>query len=103
MFGLITRITAVPGKRDALIAILAPGEGSLPGCLSYIAARDPKDPDVLYVTEAWETAEAHAGSLQLPEVQAAIATGRPLIVKFELIAQTEPVGGVGLGTGFDNP
>jgi len=103
MYGSITRITTAEGKRDELIAILAPGEGSLPGCLSYIVARDPKDADVLYVTEAWETAEAHVGSLALPEVQAAIGKGRPLIAKFELLAETEPVGGVGLGLDFDNP
>ncbi len=102
MYGSITRITATPGQRDALIAILAPGEGSLPGCLSYIVARDPEDADVLYVTEAWETAEAHTNSLKLPAVQAAIAKGRPMIAKFELIAETEPVGGVGLSE-FDNP
>ena len=103
MFGSITRITAVSGKRDDLVAILAPGEGSLPGCLSYIVARDPKNADVLYVTEAWETVEAHAASLMLTEVQAAIARGRPLIANFELIAETEPVGGVGLASDFDNP
>jgi len=103
MFGLIGRITAMPGARDALIAIVAPSEGSMPGCLSYIVARDLRDADVLYVTEAWETREAHAGSLLLPEVRAAIAKGRPLIARFELIAETEPVGGVGLGSDFDNP
>jgi len=103
MFGLIGRITAHPGRRDDLIAILAPDEGSMPGCLSYIVARDPTDADVLYVTEAWETREAHAASLMLASVQAAIARGRPLIAKFETLAETEPVGGVGLGSDFDNP
>ena len=103
MFGLIGRITALPGRRDDLIAILSPSEGSMPGCLSYIVARDPKNADVVYVTEAWESREAHAASLQLPEVRAAIAKGRPLIAAFETIAETEPVGGVGLGSGFDNP
>lgn len=103
MFGLIGRITATPGNRNALIAILAPGEGSMPGCLSYIVARDPSHPDALYVTEAWESREAHAASLQLPAVRDAIARGRPLIAAFETIAQTEPVGGIGLGTEFDNP
>lgn len=103
MFGLIGRITAVAGKRDDLIAILAPDEGSLPGCLSYIVARDPKNADVLYVTEAWESREAHAASLMLAAVQSAIARGRPLIAAFETIAETEPVGGVGLGSDFDNP
>jgi len=103
MFGMISRITAQPGKRDALAAILAPGEGSLPGLLSYIVARDPRDADALYVTEAWESREAHSGSLLLPEVQAAMARGRPLIAKFEVVAETEPVGGVGLGSSYDNP
>lgn len=103
MFGMIGRITAHPGKRDELIAILAPCEGSLPGCLSYIVARDPKHADALYVTEAWESREAHAASLMLASVQAAIAKGRPLIAGFETIAETEPVGGVGLGSSYDNP
>ncbi len=103
MFGLIGRIIARPGNRDTLIAILAPGAGSMPGCLSYIVARDPKHPDAIYVTEAWDSREAHAASLQLPSVQAAIARGRPLIAGFETIAETEPVGGIGLGTEFDNP
>jgi len=103
MFGLIGRITAQPGKRAELAAILAPGEGALPGCLSYIVANDPTDPDALYVTEAWESRAAHAASLQLAAVQAAIARGRPLIARFETIAETEPVGGIGLGTSYDNP
>lgn len=103
MFGLIGRITAIAGKRDELAAILASGDGSLPGCLSYIVARDPRDADALYVTEAWENREAYAASLTLPAVQAAINKGRPLIAKFETIAETEPVGGVGLGSDFDNP
>lgn len=102
MFGLIGRITATPGDRDALVAILAPGDGSMPGCLSYIVARDPKHPDAIYVTEAWESRDAHAASLKLPSVQAAIAKGRPLIAGFETIAETEPVVGIGLGTEFDN-
>lgn len=103
MFGLIGSITATPGKREELIAILAPREGDMPGCLSYIVAHDPNNPDALYVTEAWDSREAHAASLKLPSVQAAIARGRPLIARFETIAETEPVGGVGLGSEFDNP
>jgi quinol monooxygenase YgiN len=96
MFGLIGHIAAQPGRREELVAILAPAEGSMPGCLSYIVAHDPANPDAIYVTEAWESREAHAASLQLPGVQAAIARGRPLIAKFDRIAETEPVGGIGL-------
>jgi quinol monooxygenase YgiN len=103
MFGMIGRITAIPGRRDDLLAILAPREGSLPGCLSYIVARDTRDSDVIYVTEAWETREAHDASLKLPEVREAIAEGRPLIASFEVIAETDPVDGIGLGLDYDNP
>jgi len=103
MFGTIARIKAQPGRRKDLVAILAPGEGTLPGCLSYIVANDPGDPDALYVTEAWDSREAHAASLMLTSVRAAIEKGRPLIVAFEKIAETEPVGGIGLGSSYDNP
>ena len=96
MYGLIGQIASAPGKRDELAAILA-GMGSMPGCLSYVVANDSTDPDALWVTEIWESKQAHADSLSLPDVQAAIAKGRPLIAGFETRVETEPVGGVGLG------
>ncbi len=99
MYGLIGRILAAPGRRDELIAILAPGKGGMPGCLSYIVATDPQNPDAIWVTEVWDTQEAHRASLQLPEVQAAIAKGRPLIAGFDSRAETAPVGGIGLPRG----
>ena len=95
MYGLIGQIIAVPGKRDELAAILA-GMGAMPGCLSYVVANDPKEPDSLWVTEVWESKQAHADSLTLPEVQGAIGKGRPLIARFDSHVETEPVGGIGL-------
>ena len=96
MYGLIGRILAVPGKRDELAAILVPGEGGMPGCLSYVVANDPGNPDALWVTEVWDSAESHRASLQLPEVQAAIARGRPLIAGFDNRHETEVLGGIGV-------
>lgn len=96
MYGLIGKIIAVQGGRDDLAAVLT-GMGSMPGCLSYVVAADQEDADALWVTEIWESAEAHAASLSLPEVQAAIAQGRPLIAGFENRVETEPLGGIGLG------
>lgn len=95
MFGLIGRMRAAAGRRDDLVAILA-GMGPMPGCLSYIVAADPSDRDAVWVTEVWESRDAHAASLTLPDVQAAIDAGRPLIVGFELRVETSPVGGIGL-------
>jgi quinol monooxygenase YgiN len=96
MYGLIGEIFVVPGKRAELATILA-GMGSMPGCLSYVVANDTSDPDVLWVTEVWESKRAHADSLSLPEVQGAIAKGRPFIAGFNSRVETDPVGGIGLG------
>jgi quinol monooxygenase YgiN len=96
MYGLIGRILAQPGKREDLLAVLLGTESGMRGCLSYIVARDAADADALWVTEVWESEEAHRASLRLPAVQAAIARGRPLIAGFDSRGETEPVGGIGL-------
>jgi quinol monooxygenase YgiN len=96
MYGLIGRVKTVAGKRAELAAILMPGEGGMPGCLSYVVAEDPDDADALWITEAWVDEAAHRASLQLPAVQAAIAKGRPLIAGFDSRVVTNVLGGIGL-------
>jgi quinol monooxygenase YgiN len=96
MYGLIGKIRCVPGKRDALIDILAGGTGAMPGCLSYVIAKDAADADAIWVTEVWDSAASHKASLALPAVQHAIAQGRPMIAGFGERFQTEPVAGQGL-------
>ena len=98
MYGLIGKMIAVPGKRDALIAILLDGVANMPGCLSYIVAEDPGNGDAIWITEAWESKESHSASLSLPSVKAAIAKGRPLIAGFSDHVITTPIGGHGLMT-----
>ena len=96
MYGLIGKMRAQPGQRDALIALLLEGTAGMPGCLSYVIAKDKSDLDALWITEAWDSQASHAASLALPSVQAAIAQGRPLIAGFGERFETEPVGGQGL-------
>ena len=96
MYGLIGKIQAVEGERDALAEILLDGVSGMPGCRSYVIANDPEDPDALWVTEVWETREAHLASLELPSVQEAIRRGKPLIAGFTSRTETEPLGGHGL-------
>jgi quinol monooxygenase YgiN len=96
MYGLIGKMLAQPGQRDALIDILLEGTGAMPGCLSYIVAHDPADADAIWITEAWDSAESHTASLQLPAVQTAIARARPLLAGFGERFQTVPIGGHGL-------
>ncbi len=97
-YGLIGRMTAAAGRRDDLIAILLGGVSGMPGCLSYVVARDGADPDAIWITEVWDSAASHTASLSLPSVREAIAKGRPLIAAFGSSTVTMPVGGHGLAT-----
>ncbi|WP_299017752.1 putative quinol monooxygenase [uncultured Caulobacter sp.] len=96
MYGLIGQMLAAPGKRDELLAILGESTAGMPGCLSYVIAKDPANADALWITEVWTDKDAHAASLKLPAVQAAIAKARPIIAGFPQHFETEPVVGQGL-------
>ena len=96
MYGLIGKIMALPGQRELLITILLEGIAGMPGCLSYIVAKDQGDQDAIWVTEVWDNKESHTESLTLPSVQKAIQQGRPLIAGFRERFETNPVGGYGL-------
>lgn len=96
MYGLIGKMTSIAGQREAFIAILLDGIGNMPGCLSYVVAKDPTDENALWITEVWDSEASHKASLGLPAVKAAIAKGRPLIAGFGERYVTTPVGGHGL-------
>jgi quinol monooxygenase YgiN len=96
MYGLIGKLTAVAGQRDALAAILLEGTHTMPGCLSYVIATDPAEPDALWVTEVWDSQASHQASIALPGVKATIAKGRALIAGFSNRVETVPIGGRGL-------
>jgi quinol monooxygenase YgiN len=96
MYGLIGRMLLAPGQREAVIAILLEGTTKMPGCLSYIVAKDPSDDRAVWVTEVWDSEASHQASLSLPAVQAAIAKAKPMITGFAERFVTTPVGGVGL-------
>jgi len=96
MYGLIGKMVAQPGRRDELLDILAGQVAPMPGCLSYIIAKDPQDANALWVTEVWEDTACHQASLGLPQVKAAIHQAMPLIADFAHRIETEPVTGVGL-------
>ena len=101
MYGLIGKMTSQPGQRDALLGLLLQGSQDMPGCLSYIIAKDASDEDALWITEVWEDEASHDNSLQLPSVRDAIAKAMPLIVGFEPGIITEPGGGMGLPSRTD--
>lgn len=96
MYGLIGKMIAVSDQRDELIAILLEGVADMPGCLSYVVAKDPADVNAIWITEVWDSEQNHRASLSLPAVQRAITQAKPLIASFDPPTITEPVGGQGL-------
>ena len=96
MYGLIGKMKTTVGQRDVLIEILLDGIHDMPGCLSYVIAKDRTDENAIWITEVWENEESHKASLSLPSVQNAISRGRSLIAGFGERFETTPVGGHGI-------
>jgi quinol monooxygenase YgiN len=96
MYGLIAKLTAVAGKREELIRILRESAGDMPGCLSYVVARDSAEENTLWVTEVWDSVANHDASLLLPSVRNAMPQSKAILSSFDKIAVTTPAWGVGL-------
>jgi quinol monooxygenase YgiN len=96
MYGLIVKLKVVPGKREEMIGILKESTANMPGCFSYVVAKDSADENAIWVTEVWDSIASHDASLSLPSVKNAIPRAKAIVSSFEKVAVTSPVGGVGL-------
>ena len=96
MYGIIAKLIIAPGKRDEMIAILKDSTANMPGCLSYVVAKDVADENTLWITEVWDSAASHEASLSLPAVKNAIPQAKGLMAGFEKVAATTPVWGANL-------
>jgi quinol monooxygenase YgiN len=93
--GYDCKLTTIPGKRDELIRILRESAPEMPGCFSYVVAKDAADENVIWVTEVWDSEASHDASLSLPAVKNAIPQAKPIVSAFEKVATTSPVWGLG--------
>jgi len=96
MWGMIAKITLLPGRRDEMIEILKESAATMPGCLSYVVAKDAADENTIWVTEEWDSMASHDASLSLPAVKNAIPRSKAIVSNFERIAVTNPVWRAGL-------
>ena len=97
-FVFFGQLQANPGQRDELAKIMLDNVETLnnmEGCIYYILNESVDDPDVLWIIEMWESAEAHAASLKNENVRATINRCRPLIAGVKPV-QVRPIGGKGL-------
>lgn len=95
MYGLITRLTAVPGRRDELALMLLDPEIGRAGCHSYVVAFEPTDPDAVWVSEVWMNEDAHRAMLDDANREK-LRRALGLIATFGDTVFTRPIGGVGL-------
>lgn len=93
LYGLISEFLVLPERRDEFIAILAASTKDMPGCRSYVIAKDVSRNDAVWITEVWTDSESHAAALKLPVVQEAMRRGRPLITGIGSRIATHPVAG----------
>lgn len=96
-FAMFGKLTAHPGKREELAKMMLESQETLSGmdgCIYYILHEAEEDPDLLWITELWESREAHAASLQNEQVRELIGRCMPLIAEAGGI-KVKPIGGVG--------
>ncbi|OZB98671.1 putative quinol monooxygenase [Paenibacillus sp. XY044] len=94
MFG---KLTAKPGQRDELARMMLESSGTLEdmeGCIYYILHEAEDNSDDLWITELWESQDAHSASLKNEKVLELIGRCRHLIAEAGGI-KVRPIGGKG--------
>jgi quinol monooxygenase YgiN len=98
-----SKAVATPGKREELAQKLldvARALKDVPGCQLYVVNRSQADPDVVWVTELWQSQAQLDAALETPDARARIPEVLGLVRDggFERI-DLEPLGGVGTQEG----
>lgn len=81
-FGLHGSLKAREGKGSQLADLLLKASAvlaSVAGCRLYMISIDAEDGDLIWVTEAWDSKENHAASLQDERIRAIIGEAMPLL------------------------
>lgn len=95
-YGYLGTMRTKAGHRDEVVQILVSGTEGLraAGCRLYVVGVSADDPELIHVTEVWESKEHHDASLQLPETRAAIATAMPMLTGEFTSRELTVVGGL---------
>lgn len=81
-FGLHGSLKAKKGKGSQLAGLLLKASkvlASVAGCRLYMISIDSEDGDLIWVTEAWDSKENHAASLQDERIRSIIGEAMPLL------------------------
>jgi quinol monooxygenase YgiN len=99
-FALLNQLTAKPGQRDRVVAVLRES-GRLfddnPACILYLVSESVDDPNLVWVVDLWTSEEAHAEALKAPELRPFVEQAMPMLEGMPKQIEIRPVGGKGLG------
>lgn len=97
-FAMQVEIKAHPGQGQRLIDIMLDAAAlakTQPGCQLYVVMQGMTDPDLIFVTEAWDSQEAHQNSLSDQAILGLVTLAKPLIQAMQHQV-ARPLGGLGL-------
>lgn len=83
-YGLHGHLKALPGKGEELANILLEAASLLSaadGCHLYVVSKDNVDENTVWITEVWDSKEAHHDSLKLDAVKALISKAIPILAE----------------------
>ncbi|MDQ7909871.1 antibiotic biosynthesis monooxygenase [Phytohabitans sp. ZYX-F-186] len=93
-YGFQAIMTARPGKRDRVIALLLAAPSlPHPDCVVFLVGRSTEDSDTVYVTEGWTGRDAHARFFASREAQRFVARLQRLLTGESQYLDQLPVGG----------
>ena len=81
-YGLHGHLLAKAGSVDQLLQILLQAADLVAdsaGCHLYVVSKDPQAANQVWITEIWDSKEAHDESLQNPAVRTLISQAMPLL------------------------
>jgi quinol monooxygenase YgiN len=98
-FAQHSRLKAAPGKRDELVAKFleaAEIQHDNSACELMFVSASPDDPDVVFLTEVWTSAEEHERARTSPEIEAWAKSMPALVAGPPESTPLDVVGGKGL-------
>ena len=99
-FGFYGKLKARQGKGVELASVLLRASqlvSTAKGCMLYLVNKDQSNPDLLWVTEIWDSKEDHDNSLKNEKVRLLIAEAMPLLDgQPEKGIELQVLGGIGL-------
>ena len=98
MYGLFGKFIVVDGERDKLVNILLEASKLLhdnADCIHYVVGTS-KDTNDVWVSEVWNSKEAHDNSLNPEKIRNLVMTARPLINEMPEGTEYDVFGGKGL-------